>query len=364
MKKLLILIFFIFNKNILGQYKVIGYYPSWSSLKEKPFLPEDIDVTKFSHINYAFARIDLSGNLVLSNLEKHIQNFNSFFKLKKTNPNLKVLISIQITETDQFSKVICDSSTRTNFIKNCMNFCRTNNLDGVDFDWEYPKTEEDKQNFSILLENFFKFKLSDFPELLLTIAAPAGISRIEKFDFEKIHNYLDIINVMTYDLHGPWQPSKDVTNHLSGLQHNEMGHPKLNVESIINHYLSKNIPSNKLVLGIPLYGRSYTCINPTVTGLFSKYIAKGSGNPPGVHIYSSLLEKIFPHYSKYWDEKAKATYFYDHKSNDFVSCESPESLKSKVQFLKQLNLAGFMFWAIYNNSVIEVIDFVNKEMSN
>src|SRR6185295_2655174 len=89
-------------------------------------------------------------------------------------------------------------------------------------DWEYPGAcgntcafrPEDTQNFTALLAEFRSRLQAVRPGLLLTIAAPAGPDKIDKIAVAQIHQYLDFINLMAYDIHGAWEST---TNFQSAL---------------------------------------------------------------------------------------------------------------------------------------------------
>ena len=71
---------------------------------------------------------------------------------------------------------------------------------------------------------------------------------------------VDFMNLLSYDYYTSYDPE---TGH-----HSPLSAPngisafddakKLNVEWTVNYYLEKGAPRNKLVVGIPTYGRSYT----------------------------------------------------------------------------------------------------------
>ncbi|RHZ00346.1 hypothetical protein DYB26_010227, partial [Aphanomyces astaci] len=103
-------------------------------------------------------------------------------------------------------------------------------------------------------------------------------------------------------------------------------------------------PSDKIVLGIPAYGRSFEGSN----GLYSNFTkpTKGSwvaGNDgKGVWDYKELPH---PGATEIYDEKLGATYSYDPTSKIFTSYEGPKSLAQKLDYIKQYNLGGTMFWS-------------------
>ncbi len=138
--------------------KFIGYYPGWAAYRVPAIKPSSLDVSKITHINYAFAKLNKDGTITLCN-EEDGANFKQLNDLKKKYPALKVLISIGGWESSgNFSTVAANANTRKIFAQQCINFCKRYNFDGVDIDWEFPGFKEhqgtpaDKQNFTLLLK--------------------------------------------------------------------------------------------------------------------------------------------------------------------------------------------------------------------
>lgn len=71
-----------------------------------------------------------------------------------------------------------------------------------------------------------------------------------------ISEYLDWIDVMTYDYHGHWEGQ---TGHVAPLCHCSSHEDRLlDVESSLRYWIEKGAPTDKLILGIPAYGQSFT----------------------------------------------------------------------------------------------------------
>lgn len=89
--------------------------------------------------------------------------YERIIKLKQTNPNLKVLISIGgwFAKSTPFNLILTNDVTRNTFIQNVLNFLRHWNFDGLDIQWEYPgaieygATSDSKQRFSSLIKVFY-----------------------------------------------------------------------------------------------------------------------------------------------------------------------------------------------------------------
>lgn len=353
---------------IAEDYKVVGYYPNWAIYRNPVFKPNDINLDLVTHINYAFAKVDTAGNISLFdswadieyrsdwNTEKpYWGNFRQFYDLKKKYPKLKVLISVGgWTLSDPFSEMAANPSSRTNFVKSAIDFCKKYDLDGIDLDWEYPRFAEhsgrpqDKENFTLLLAELHQAAKKQSPALLVTIAAPAGPQHCQNMEINKIHHYLDGINVMTYDFHGPWG-GDEITNHHSGLYPGKKGDPQFCAAAAIQYYLEQGVPSKKLIFGMPLYGRSFANVNPAEpSGLFSTYSGPGTGTTSevGMRFFYDIKQNLLNSYQLHWDDNAKVPYLYSPQKREFITFDNEESLRLKSKFIKDMHLGGAMVWEL------------------
>ncbi len=88
-------------------------------------------------------------------------------------------------------------------------------------------------------------------KFILTAAVGSDIYAARKsYDVKKIVKYVDFINLMTYSLHGAWNYE---TGHNAPLYSSD----KMNIYEFVGFWLSEGMPPNKLILGIPMFGRSY-----------------------------------------------------------------------------------------------------------
>lgn len=370
MKKIFISAFFAVVLFMTGltasqDYKMVGYYPNWGIYRSPTFKPEDIDFSLVTHINYAFAKVSKEGEILLFDPWADIEyrtdwtqekpfygNFRAFSDLKKKHPHIKTLISVGgWTLSDTFSEMAENPKARANFIKNVLNFCNKYDFDGVDIDWEYPGFAEhngrpqDKQNFTTLLQELHLAVKSQSPALLVTIAAPAGPSHYKNMELDKIHIYLDWINLMTYDLHGPWGDSDNqITNHQAGLYPAKEGNPDLTIVGAVRAYLEQGVPAEKIVLGMPLYGRVFA----NSSGLHTAYQGAGTGTTAevGMRFFYDIKQNLWGTYQRFWDEKAQAPYLYNPHNKEFITFDDEESLRIKSQFIKEMGLGGAMVWEL------------------
>jgi chitinase len=347
-----------------GHYRIVGYLAGWAS----PFL---IHPEKLTHINFAFARIGLDGRVALADtgMEASLLRLRD---LKRTNPHLKLIVSIGGWEADGFSDAALTDTSRAAFADSAVELVRQYSLDGVDIDWEYPGQgvagikyrAEDRHNFSLLLK-----ALRDELDLAsaadgrirenhysLSIASADG----EYFDHTEmgtLHTYLDWINVMTYDF---FNSLTLTTGHHAGLYKSAAAlSTDRDADSSIKQHLDAGIPPEKIVLGVAFYGRGFTDVRPLNKGLNQPY-----GRFEAAHDYSELANSFIGRqgFVRYWDDRAKSPYLWNRASRTFITYDDPQSIRAKVQYVKAHHLGGMMFWELSEDRNEELLDVIARSL--
>jgi chitinase len=241
-------------------FYVVGYFPSYRTVVSVP----DVKFRMCNVVNYAFARINNTGGLVLEQPAKLVE-----VRDKAKAQGAKVFISISGIETD-FKNMAATASGRTNFIQLCMNIARQYNLDGIDMDWEFPRTSDGTDiTFTALMK-----QLSDSchtnSKFYLTAAITAGkyAGAVRDAISSEIlqGNYVDWFNIMSYDDFNTTVP----------YQH----HTPLTLSTTSYNYwiTTRGMPKAKAVLGIAGYGRP-SGITQTGNILSLDQIIAQGGNP-------------------------------------------------------------------------------------
>lgn len=155
------LVLFLFQQTVSADKLVVGYYPSWN----KSMLPHTaISFQNLTHVAHAFLIPAADGSLSVPGGFLYPE-LNQAAHQK----GVKVIVSIGgWGQSDGFSPMAAETAARHKFVQNLTNFCTTNNYDGVDIDWEYPKTAADRANLTALIHELrLSFNVSNRPFLSL-----------------------------------------------------------------------------------------------------------------------------------------------------------------------------------------------------
>ncbi len=330
-------------------YVVIGYVTGNGWTKEQ------IDAQKLTHINYAFAVPAQNGELAPLK-PKDEANLAALTSLRAVNKDLKILISVGgWGGCKYFSDAALTDASRKKFANSAVALLKKHKLDGVDIDWEYPAQigagniyrPEDKQNYTLFLKAI-RNQLDEQGKLdkrtgknhyLLTSATGGDTAFVYHTELGNAHKYLDYVNIMTYDLyHG----NDKQTGHHSPLnQSDPQPHARTGSVSAVEGHIKAGIPADKIVLGVPFYGRGWADAKDENKGLYQP--------APGKHYFISYDELMAKYinkngFTRYWDDTAKSPYLWNPTTHMFISYADAESLKNRAEYVKSKKLAGVMFW--------------------
>lgn len=223
-----------------NSFKIVAYMPSYRD----PAIVADAKYRMITHLYYAF----LNPNTAADGSLLPIENFSRFaaVQAKAKANNVKFGVSISGTESI-FANIAASPSARTNFVKNILAFAQTNNLDGVDLDWEYPRTTNGlpSTNFTALIKEL-SAALHGANKYLSAAITPGVYSSTNRDAIEsEVYNHVDFFNIMQYD-GGVGYDANEPLNHAT---------MKMTEASNKFWLETKAMPKNKAILGIPLYGK-------------------------------------------------------------------------------------------------------------
>ena len=324
--------------------RVIGYFTSWRSGDDPQaaYLVKDIPWEQLTHINYAFVSIGSDGKVNIGDVNDPNNaavgkewpgvevdptlgfkgHFGALATAKKKH-GVKTLVSIGgwaetgghfatdgtrvadggfYTMTTNADGSINHQGIET-FATSAVEMIRKYQFDGVDIDYEYPTSMAGAGNpydkdfmeprrqylwasyqvlMKVLREKLDAASAQDGTHYMLTIAAPSSgylLRGMETFD---VTQYLDYVNIMSYDLHGAWN---DHVGHNAALfdtgkdselaQWNVYGTAAYGGIGYLNtdwayHYFRGSMPAGRINIGVPYYTRGWQGVTGGENGLWGR----------------------------------------------------------------------------------------------
>lgn len=349
------------------QHVIIGYVGGFRGVIDTTM----VNAKKLTHINYAFVNVK-NNRAYLTNEKTDTINFRNLVKLKKINPDLKILISIGgWSWSKNFSDAVLTDTARNAFAASAVNIVRKYNLDGVDIDWEYPDDigdgnvfrPEDKHDYTLMFEalrkDLNKLEKETHRKQFLT-AAVGGFKRFTvNTEMDKVARYLNYVNLMTYDY---FQDSLGIAVHHTNLYASKKYNPKFDsADKAVNDFMAAGVPANKLVMGLAFYGRSSKVIDTSAYGLGTKTEAKMRAGG-FTFLRDSLLNNTSKGFRYYRDTAAAAPYLFNSATRQFISYDDEWSVQNKCNYVIKKGMAGVMFWEYNDDKKEYLLNEINKDL--
>ncbi|XP_038977279.1 class V chitinase CHIT5-like [Phoenix dactylifera] len=329
-----------------------GYWSSWINSTSPP---SSINLSYFTHIYYAFVELDnTSFELVVTPSDAGmLADFTA--TLHAHDPPIKAMLSIGGGGggEDTFASMATNFSTRSAFIKSTIAVAREYNLDGLDLGWEFPSNPEKMASLGDLFMEWRdaisrEAAETGRPSLLLTSAVYfashfflTGSTPIS-YPADKMAVSLDWINSMCYDYHGSWDTSE--TGAPAALYD-----PKSNVSTSygLTSWVEAGIPPKKVVMGLPLYGRTWKLKDPADHGIGAPAVGIGPGTD-GEMVYSLVVDfNTENNATQVHDEITVSVYSY--AGTNWIGYDDLWSVTRKIDFALEHGLGGYFLWTIGND---------------
>lgn len=299
------------NQKIVGEY-VLGD-------------PSNIDPNLLDFVIYAFALIqpDLSLDVYSRRYLQQLAN------LRLIDPSLQVILGIGGWGNDGFSDAALTPRSRYAFAREVKSWVDEYDLDGVDIDWEYPGSSaggitsrpQDRENFTLLLQ-----ALRDVlgPNAWISVAGTGDSSYIRNVEIAAIGQIINHFNVMAYDFTAGVTGPQGAKHH-SNLFSSNLAFNNISTDLYIQNLINSGMPPEKILMGIPFYGRNGATTTRTYDEIRASYI-----NTNG--------------YTVRWDNVARAPYIVDRFGNFALGFDNGLSIYFKGQYINENCLGGMFSW--------------------
>lgn len=292
--------------HVESPYHIVAYYPSYKA--SQVVLPEET-LRKITHVNYSFAIPSKDGSLEYGDVARSVDRTSDICR----KAGVKVLVSVGGgggTELQHaFAEAVHNKESRSVLADNLMKMTEELNLDGLDIDYEAWNLKDEAYDLELrdALEDFLKdlrVRLGD--DRLLTSA----VATYGKYTSAMVDCF-DYVTVMAYDLTGPW---------------GSVAGPHSPFEfftSAIATFKEMGFPDNKIVGGVPFYGRGFPDGDPKKAYAMS---------------YADIVDK----YPGAEDKDC---------IDDELWYDGLSMITRKCNYVQENGLGGIMFWEITQDTM-------------
>jgi chitinase len=345
---------------------VVGYI---LATRGGPLDPAKIAGAKMTRINYAFFRLK-DGAMVAAGVND-AANLAALIGLKKDNPQLEIVVSVGGGGAGSagFSDMAITAEGRTKFVDSAIAMIQKYQLDGVDVDWEYPGYShafknfrpEDKQTYTLLLKEMrqrFDVEGKKLGRHLVTSSATGATPMwLTHTNMREASEWLDSVNMMCYDW---YNASEKNTGHDSPLYTYPSDPKGISIDKSVQMNLAAGVPAEKLVIGVPFYGRKWVGVEGTNHGLWQP-IASRTAAPMSTPVFGQIEPLINAQgYIRYWDPIAMAPYLYNAETKTFITYNDGEAELARTKYVKDHHLGGIMFWQYTGDPNHVLLDAIDK----
>lgn len=301
---------------------------------------DHIDPFLCTHLLLFYSHVNDAGKPVVT--EDGIAKISKAVKLKNLNPFL--LLSLTIGGTNKnFALASSSHEKRTLFANELINIITFQELDGVDLDWEFPGFFNDfteRRNFTLMLgaiRNKLKL-LKSYKYLSTAVAAPSVIVDL-CYEVREIAKLVDFVSIMSYDFHlfSVFTPSTGHNAPLFASRGDREYFAQLNTNFSVHYWIGKGMPRDKILIGLPTYGRGYVLLYENMHGLYAPAEKPlGDGYVGFADVCTSLNEGGV----EVWDPHALVSFAYNDKL--WYSYANVRSIEVKAVYARTLGVAGVM----------------------
>ncbi len=352
------------------------YFPNWNihtdSRNQVCCLPWD----RLDGINHAFWKVaPINGGFALVSTDHQADtdpedpraHFAQYAECARRYPGRSILLSVGgWTDCGYFSEMARTEENRASFIRSCLEVLEAYPFfTGLDIDWEYPGIArpagagnegnpvagDDWINYPLFLKELREALDGRFGpgRRTLTVCAGGLVSALSRQDYAALHPFVDRINLMTYDLTGPWE---DRTGHHTPL------YGEHSADTAVQYLMAQGVPAAKIAIGSPLYGHSWKLqeIVPNPVGCAARSLSDGDLRWHDlIRLERAAVPEGVPGWHAGYDREAEAAWLWNDDPSSsgyltFHTYENAASLEAKLAYIAGHGLGGLIVWEAHGDS--------------
>ncbi|KAH8811545.1 glycoside hydrolase family 18 protein [Xylogone sp. PMI_703] len=351
----------------------IGYFEAWNGQRSCLTMSPSQISPSYTHVHFAFANITNDFQIDLSQVQSTFTEFVSQTGFKRILSFGGWSFSTSQDSYPIFRQGVTAANRQT-FANSIVSVVNQYNLDGVDFDWEYPGATdlpnvppgdpEDGANYLAFLTTLRSVMPAN---KTISLAAPAFYWYLRGFPIQEMSEVLDYIVYMTYDLHGQWDWNNMFSNPGCPTGNCLRSHVNITETMYALSMITKaGVPANKVIVGVSSYGRSFGMVNPSCTGPECLFTGPLSGALPGQctntagYIADAEIYQYLDAGAKTWHDDSSDSDMAVYGDSTWVAFMNQTTKNSRINLYGSYNFGGSVEWAMDleefndNNSTISV----------
>ncbi|MCB1826774.1 MAG: glycoside hydrolase family 18 protein [Coxiellaceae bacterium] len=309
-------------------------------------------------VNYAFIRV------VNNRLNFTATDIANIKIIQQISPKTPIIISIGGWGGRDDFNFMYDSTSRSTFINSVKFALKKYKIAGVDVDWE------NEQLAPTFAANDLVSLLSELRQQLpkntcITNAVPGSPIYWSQYPAASLWQAnVNWTTLMSYDDYGTFGPSAELAAPLykdpSYVQQMGYPYPVTSGNRAVQYYQQQGLPSRKIVLGIPFYCHSYYLTRGL--GLHDVVLDANINSQVDYSVaYKKYKRRLFQYHV------GKTSYglidLPDTNVVRFLSCDSPESIYQKMDYVSKKKLGGVSFWSLLQDLPYHAPDSLLKAIN-
>lgn len=253
------------------------------------------------------------------------------------------------------STFLASTTAQQTFINNIIADLQSRGGKGVNIDFE-GMTATNSAPFTAFMQNLSNQLHSAIPGSEVSMALYA-VDWSNVFDIPNLAPYVDLFIIMGYDYYWSGSTTAGPNDPLYTFQ---TSYPRT-LTSSIDFYLAQGMPTSKLLLGLPYYGREWETVGSTIP-------SATTGNFSASRTFNTIMNNASGYYSTpQYDPVSFTPYFSFQVSTAWRQCfwENPYSMKRRFDVVNQRKLGGIGIWALgYDDGYTDYWDAISERFSN
>ncbi len=245
--------------------------------------------------------------------------------------------------------LMTNNTSKNNLFTNIKNMISTYQLDGVNIDFEAMNSSDRGTVLNNFMKDLSDYIHSNLPGKEVSFDGPAV--NWSGWDLDGLTQNVDHVFIMAYDYHGSWSENTGAVSPLT--------HPSGGIclsRTLSNDYsVPKSKYPEKLILGIPYYGKHWETTTSLANSAVSSYI--------GSTLYRKTVIDAPDHGGFIWDQNSQTPWFKWMSGGwNQIWADNEESISKKYDLALTENLGGIGIWALnYDGNRSELWDLINTK---